>query len=83
MKSGLSGSLGWYQITHEGIWHISTLIWVQRGAKVDLNWIISDFDEILLLKIEKQPPLRGNIIKYLDLPGLTLLVVLMGISKNI
>ena len=53
------------------------------GAKVDLNWKLSDFDEILLLKIEKQPPLRGNIIKYLDLPGLTLLVVLMGISKNI
>ena len=54
-----------------------------KVAKVDLNLIISDFDEILLLKIEKQPPLRGNIIKYLDLPGLKLIVVLMGISKNI
>ena len=83
LKSGFSGSLGWYQITCEGIWYTNILMWVQRGAKVDLNQRISDFSEILVLKIWKDPTLRCNITKCLDLPGLKFLVVLRGTSMNV
>ena len=83
MESGFSGSLGWYQIMCERIWHILLLIWAQRGAKVDLNQRISDFNEISVLKTEKHSTFRGNITKYLAIPGLELLVVFRGISKSI
>ena len=67
----------------ERIWHILLLIWAQRGAKVDLNQRISDFNEISVLKTEKHSTFRGNITKYLAIPGLELLVVFRGISKSI
>ena len=83
VESGFSGSLGWYQIMCERIWHMLLLTWVQEGAKVDLNQRISDFSEILVLKIWKYPTLRCNITKCLDLPGLKFLVVLRGTSMNV
>ena len=59
------------------------LMQVEGGAKIILNQRISDFSGISVLKTEKYSTLRGNITKYLAIPGLKLLVVFRGISKII
>ena len=37
VKSGFSGSQGWYQMTSKGIWHLLLIWWVKKRAKVGLK----------------------------------------------